>query len=292
MTPRHRAAAALLGTLVLTGVVAWRVDLSASAALLRQARPGPFLLAAALGPVQIALSGLRWQRVAQALGPAPPLRAAIPEYATGTFLNQVLPGGVGGDALRAWRHHRRWGASGADAALSAVLERAAGQATLLLVVTVGALAWPALHPASPRPGWLIPLLVGLLAVAAGVALSPAAAPGLGRLSAAARVSLRGLVWPLSALITATYVAGFALCAVALGLSPGAATLTAIPLILLAMALPISVGGWGLREAAAAAVLPPLGWPAEAAVATAALYGLSALLGASPGLFTLLRPEPT
>ena len=69
-------------------------------------------------------------------------------------------------------------------------------------------------------------------------------------------------------------------------------MTAIPLILLAMALPISVGGWGLREAAAAAVLPPLGWSAEAAVATSALYGLSALLGASPGALVLLRAEPS
>lgn len=292
MKPRDRAAAALLGTLVLAGVVAWRIDLTASIALLRETRLDLFVLAAALGPAQIALSGLRWRRVACALGPAPPLRTAISEYATGTFLNQVLPGGVGGDALRAWRHHRRWGASGADAALSAVLERAAGQATLLLLVTTGALAWPVLHPAAPRPIWLLPLLATLLAVAAAIAFSPAAAPALGRLSTAARTSLRGIVWPLSTVITATYVVGFALCALALGLSPGAALLTAIPLILLAMALPISVGGWGLREAAAAAVLPPLGWTAEAAVATSALYGLSALLGSSPGLFTLLWPEPT
>ena len=98
MTPRHRAAAALLGTLVLTGVVAWRVDLSASAALLRQARPGPFLLAAALGPVQIALSGLRWQRVSYAQRPD--------SRGKGTARQEAR--GVRTLRYRTTGHHLRW----------------------------------------------------------------------------------------------------------------------------------------------------------------------------------------
>ena len=291
MSPPLRRALAVLGTALLLAAVAWRIDVPAAAVLLRGADPVWFLLAAALGPIQIGLSALRWQRVAQALGPAPPLRAAAEEYAVSTLLNQLLPGGVGGDVLRAWRHHRRWGAAGADAALSAVLERAAGQAVLIAVVLAGLLAWPSLH-AAPRPPGVLALVVGLSAAGALALAAPGETPGVGRTAAAARRALRGPVLPLSVVITSTYIAGFALCAKALGLSAGAAGVTAIPLILLAMALPISVGGWGLREAAAAAVLPPLGWSAEAAVATSALYGLSALLGASPGALVLLRAEPS
>lgn len=285
MSPRARRLLSVTGTALLLGAVAWRVDLSAAAALLRTADPRLFLLAAALGPIQIGLSALRWRTVALALGPAPPLRAAAEEYAASTLLNQLLPSGVAGDALRAWRHHRRWGAAGATAALAAVLERAAGQATLLVVVLAGLLAWPGLHDA-PRPAGILPLVCGLAAVGLLALATPT------KTATAARGAVRGAVLPLSAIITATYIAGFALCASALGLSAGAAAVTAIPLILLAMALPISVGGWGLREAAAAAVLPPLGWSVEEAVATSALYGLSALLGASPGALVLLRSEPS
>jgi len=288
MSSTHRRALALLGTAVLAGIVAWRVDLAASAALLAKARWPLFLLAAALGPVQIALSGLRWQRVAASLGPAPPVRAAVEAYAASTLLNQLLPGGVGGDVLRAWDHHRRWGATGERAALSALLERGAGQVALLLVVLPGTLAWPHLL-AGPRPPGVLALASVLLAGAAAVALCPVGVPVAGRIGAAVRESLGIGILALSLVITVTYILGFALCAAALGLPPVPAALTAIPLILLAMALPISWGGWGLREAAAAALLPALGWSAEAAVAASALYGLSVLLGAAPGAVVLLRP---
>jgi uncharacterized membrane protein YbhN (UPF0104 family) len=278
MRASYRRALALLGSLVLLGIVAWRVDLAAAANMLRSARPGPLLLAAALGPVQIVLSAQRWRLVTAALDARPPtLWAASEEYAASTLLNQLLPGGVSGDVLRAWRQHRRWDIPGGVAARTVVLERAAGQGVLLAVVLSGLLAWPMLHDGVIRPPGLLPL-VGVLSLVAGIlTVTPAAAP-----------IRRGAVLGLSAVITASYIVAFVLCAAALGLSAGGAALTAIPLVLLAMALPISVGGWGLREAAAAALLPLLGWTPEAAVATSALYGLSALLGAAPGALVLLR----
>jgi hypothetical protein len=53
-------------------------------------------------------------------------------------------------------------------------------------------------------------------------------------------------------------------------------------------VPVSVGGWGLREATAIALLPRLGWSDEAAVALAATYGVSALIGSLPGAFAWIR----
>ncbi|MEQ1507245.1 MAG: UPF0104 family protein, partial [Myxococcota bacterium] len=92
---------------------------------------------------------------------------------------------------------------------------------------------------------------------------------------------------LSATLTASFLIGFAACGRAIGAPLGWAGLTAIPLVLLAMAVPIGLGGWGLREATAAVILPRLGFSPEAAVALSASYGVSALLGAAPGVFARL-----
>jgi uncharacterized membrane protein YbhN (UPF0104 family) len=54
------------------------------------------------------------------------------------------------------------------------------------------------------------------------------------------------------------------------------------------ALPISVGGWGTREAAAALILGMLGAPTELAVATAVLYGMFATLQGILGALTLIK----
>jgi hypothetical protein len=87
---------------------------------------------------------------------------------------------------------------------------------------------------------------------------------------------------ISAALTASFLGGFALCGHALGQPLGWATLTVVPVVLLAMIVPLSVGGWGLREATAMAVLPALGWTPEEALAVSTAYGLTALAGALPG----------
>ncbi len=69
-------------------------------------------------------------------------------------------------------------------------------------------------------------------------------------------------------------------------------LTLIPLALLAMLLPISVGGFGAREGAAALLWPLAGLSATEGAVTAALYGLVALAGALPGALVLLAPHST
>ena len=61
--------------------------------------------------------------------------------------------------------------------------------------------------------------------------------------------------------------------------------------MLVMVVPLSVGGWGLREASATAVLAYLGWSPEAALALSAVYGLSVLIGSLPGALVLLRRAP-
>ena len=60
-------------------------------------------------------------------------------------------------------------------------------------------------------------------------------------------------------------------------------------MMLVMVIPLSVGGWGLREVSSAVVLSQLGWDATDAVALSAAFGFANLLGAIPGGWLLLRP---
>ena len=56
----------------------------------------------------------------------------------------------------------------------------------------------------------------------------------------------------------------------------------VPGALLAMSIPISVGGWGLREASAVTLWTMAGLSPGAALASSILYGILSLLGALPG----------
>ena len=65
--------------------------------------------------------------------------------------------------------------------------------------------------------------------------------------------------------------------------PLGAVFAVVPLVLFAMVLPISVGGWGVREGAAVALLPIAALTTAQAFAASAAFGLMALLASLPGL---------
>jgi uncharacterized membrane protein YbhN (UPF0104 family) len=282
--PRRADPARLIGSVVATGLlvawVAWRVDLRLVWTDLASTDPRWLLAAAALGPLQAALAAERWRIASDRLGRPIARGRAVREVALSVLLNQLLPGGLAGDALRAWRA----GPSRAEvlpAARAVVVDRWVGLAVHLALVAAGLLAWSA----APAGAGLV--TIALIGAMAAIALAPSTVRGLGPLSADLRAVLvhpptAGAVVGLSALSTGSFLLGFALCGHALGHPLGGALWTAIPLVLLAMAVPLGFGGFGLREATAAALLPRFGVPAESAVAISAAYGLSGLLGAMPG----------
>ena len=93
---------------------------------------------------------------------------------------------------------------------------------------------------------------------------------------------------LSLLVVALNVAAFVLAARATGaaLDPADALL-AVPLVLAAMLVPLSVAGWGYREGAAAAVFPLIGASAAAGVSASVMFGAVVLVASLPGLAVLL-----
>jgi hypothetical protein len=84
---------------------------------------------------------------------------------------------------------------------------------------------------------------------------------------------------------------FAACAAAVGvwLSP-AEIMVILPLVLFAMLLPVSIGGWGLREGAAVALFPLAGATGAEGFAASACFGVVFLISALGGLVLFVIPR--
>jgi uncharacterized membrane protein YbhN (UPF0104 family) len=61
----------------------------------------------------------------------------------------------------------------------------------------------------------------------------------------------------------------------------------MPVVTLATTLPISLGGWGVREGAMVLLLGPLGVPAAAALSLSLLFGAFGMVSGLPGLIVLV-----
>lgn len=240
------------------------------------------LAALGVGLLGTVCAAARWCLVATRLGVPLPLPVAVADTYRASFVNAVLPAGVLGDVHRAVAHGR----ADPRGLRAVVLERAAGQ---LVVVTAAAailLTRPDLLGLLPAP-WVLPLGLGLGLCSARVRRV------LGTVAADARATVlhRGTgpgVVALSLLALAGYLALFVLAARAAGVvAPVGQLLPLLVLALLAMALPLNVGGWGPRETVGSAAFGLAGLGAAQGLSTAVVYGVLSTIACLPGLGVLL-----
>ena len=241
-------------------------------------------------------SAWRWRVVARALGVDIGLPGAACAYYRSLFLNSVLPGGVLGDVHRAVTHGRR--AGDVVRGLRAVgWERLWGQVIQAVVTAVVLLTLPSpVRPALPY------VLAGVAGVAgcAALVVRRAARRGRPRLARAARaVSAdlrRGLlapgVWPqltlASVLVMSGHTVTFVIAARVAGSSAPLGELVALLMVVqTAVVIPLSIGGWGLREGAAAWAFAAAGLGAATGVTVATLYAVLMLAAVAPGAGLLL-----
>ncbi len=281
-------------------VLVWRVGAGPFLDGLHTVTPGSVLAAVGIGLLTTVCCAWRWKLVGRGMGLSVPLPRAIAAYYRSQFLNSTLPGGVIGDLDRGVRHGRHGGDIGLG--LRAVAwERAAGQ-VVQLVVTVAVLA------ALPSP--LRSVLPAVVAVAAGALavlaiLAFPLRPGTGRVGRLIRAGVsdvrRGLlprrVWPGVALASMIVVLGhtatFLVAARTSGSTAAMADLLPLALLaLLAMSVPVGIGGWGPREGVAAWAFAAAGLGAGLGVATAVVYGVLALTASLPGAVVLLASAVT
>ena len=278
-------------------VLLWRI-VEGDEALRLLARAEPWWLFASFGALtlQTVLSALRWRLTASQLGIMLTRRLAVKEYYLAQMVNQALPGGIVGDASRAVRARAHAGLMVSSQAV--VLERFAGQVALAALILVGfgiALVFPA------QFSWLagIAPVIGLLflaAVVSAVVLIALARRSAGRVGrelvswgSAAQVALLApsVRWRQMGLSLATAlsnVAGFTFAAWAIGSQlPVITALVLVPIILLAMLVPLTISGWGVREGAAVALFPLAGIAAVEGLAASVAFGLVFFVAALPGL---------
>jgi hypothetical protein len=290
------AAFRLLTALVVLGVLVWRTGGGPFLDGLGAADGWPLAAGAALAVPITVCCAWRWSLVARGLGVGIPLPVAVVACYRSQFLNSALPGGVLGDVHRGARHGHDVGDTGRG--LRAVgWERLAGQAVQVATTFVVLLLLPS--PVGAAVPAVVVVAGGLVVLAVLVvpAGSSAAPTRRGRVLAGVRADLRaGLlarrVWPGVAVASLAAVAGhvatFLVAARAAGVT--APFLTLLPLallVLLAMAVPLNVAGWGPREGVAAWVFAAAGLGAAQGVATAVVYGVMAIVAGLPGATVLL-----
>ncbi len=286
--------------LLVTGGLLWglarRLDLARAAAIIARAS-FPLLAAALLALIATAfVNAWRWRLILAAGGSRAAAGSLVKLLFVGLFFNQVLPTGVGGDAVRAWRC-RRLGIGLAPAIRSVLLDRASGYLVTLLLFAAGLPAlFGTLSDEGERVGMLMVLgagLSGLLVLFLSDFL-PARVlrfPLLAALADLSRESRRLFFTPrqaaavlgLSLLTVGFPILAYALVGRSLGTDLSLKTwLMVVPPVTLVQLLPVSFAGWGIREIGMVVILAGFGVGAEAALAISVMMGLGLVALGLPG----------
>jgi uncharacterized protein (TIRG00374 family) len=241
---------------------------------------------------------LRWRVFLEILSLPAPAPLLIRLNIIGFFFNQLLPTGLGGDAVKGWLLHRTIGVPGGEVAISVLADRLAGLFWLSLFITVGAPFFVQASDDAP-----LNLLVRLIALAPfcffGAYFAIRLLAGkigfwqkkmsfIRRLNEVAALSCRDhrhvlTTMAISVANQAALIGIFWLIGrdIGLDLSFGRCFLI-VPLAILLSMLPVSLGGWGVRETVFAYLAKALGADLEPAVLTSVLYGVVQMAASLPG----------
>lgn len=290
----------LAATLALLAYALRGVDLARFGETLARADWKWWAAGLATGLVAQVVAGIRWAALARPLGFALPHGTFVWRFFEGAFFSLCLPSSIGGDVFKAYRigdtNQRRL-----LAGCTVLADRLTGLAAL------GVLGGTALIASQRHLGLPAAAAVaaGLMAVAWAVfrlgvgsldrllALVPSRHPArefIGRLLPYQRqpaLMTYALGWSL--IVQAGGAISVALAARSLGIAqPLSVWFSVVPLVALAVVLPISINGVGVRENALTVLLRPHGVGPETAVALGLLWlGSSVVTGLVGGVLFLL-----
>ena len=247
----------------------------------------------------LVLQASRWQLILKELEIIIPFSAAWKNVLVGFFFNQTLPSSVGGDAVRAWKF-RQLGVK--KVVVSIILDRMAGLFALFLSSLVCTLILTKTEIAAPTDASLqYVLLINFLGILL-ISIIPMTDKifnfiGFSWISNKLEIRLlaetiRKLVSkPIRFLMVTTSsismhlllaVSGYILL-LSIGSSPNFWLF--FPYFLLALTIstiPLSIGGWGVRETAMISVFYFINIEAEVALVFSILYGLLMICVGIPG----------
>lgn len=285
-----------------------KVSLRGSLEPLAHLSIAPLLLAAALVAVDRLATVLKWFALVRPILPRYSFGAAIRVFFVGNFLGLLLPPGLGNDVLRALGAWRETG-EGARSVSTVVLDRALGLVSLVLF----AMAMLVLSPVGPAgPALLFPAAIVALVVSLGTAafidrrLPEKCALAVERLSFARTASLlrrlaealalyrshpRALATSFSLGVLVQWLRVLITMALgaSLGLGVSAGAYHAfVPLVMALGLVPLTAGGFGLREWGFVGLFATQGVKEETAVALSLLTFGASIFGTLPGAYFFFR----
>jgi uncharacterized membrane protein YbhN (UPF0104 family) len=256
--------------------------------------------------LQIFVGVLRWREIGEECGAPLATRQAMRFNLIGAFFNQTLPSSIGGDAVRLWLV-ARGGAGWRAATYSIFVDRAIGLIALAIVI-VASLPW-SLSLISDPHGRSALLLVDFAALAGGMGfliLGRLPWPWLKRwwgthhLHACSVIANRvlfsrkhGPAIALLSLLVHILAVVIAWCVVQSIAAPVlfGQIFQLVPPVMLITMLPISIAGWGVREASMGLAFGYAGLVANEGVNVSLLYGaVTFLVGAFGGVVWIFSAE--
>ncbi len=283
-----------------------KVNLFELASRINVSSLGWLALAVAATLLQLLVGVLRWREVSDACRAPLALGQAIRFNLIGTFFNQTLPSSIGGDAVRLWLVARD-GAGWRAATYSIFVDRAIGLIALAIII-VASLPWSYELIGDPN-GRAALALVDFAALAAGLGFLVLGAlpwPWLKHwwathhLHACAVIADRILfsrdrgpkvaILSLFVHVLTVTIAWCVVQSIAAPVSFGQ-TFQLIPPVMLITMLPISIAGWGVREATMGLAFGYAGLMTNEGVNISLLFGaVSFVVGAFGGLVWVFSAE--
>lgn len=292
-------------SIVLLAVALRAVDFSAVWERLSDLSPSWTVLVIAVFAVQIVAQAVRWRDIASAAGAAIQLRPAIRISFIAAFFSQTLPSIIGSDAARIWLLARTNNSGWKSATYAVLLDRVVG-VFFLAVLVVTALPWTYAFIQS-AVGRLAITAIGAAGVAGGFVFASlslgkggplekfwptrhlvAAADVLVRICRTPRIALRIASLSIAIHLMTVFVAWAAARAIGAPLDLLLALCLMPPVVLLS-AIPISIAGWGVREALMITAFGLAGLNAgDALVISIILGAANFIVGASGGLLWMME----
>jgi hypothetical protein len=251
---------------------------------------------------------LRWREISAECAAPLGLRQAMRYNVIGAFFNQTLPSAIGGDAVRLWLVARA-GAGWRAATYSIFVDRAIGLVALAVII-VASLPW-SYHLIGDLQGRIALLLVDFAALAGGLGFLAFGYLqwawlrrwwGTRHIHACAVIAdrvlfrtERGPKVALLSLLVHVLAVGIAWCVVQSIAAPAAfgQIFLLVPPVMLITMLPISIAGWGVREASMGLAFGYAGLMVNEGVNVSLLFGaVSFTVGACGGLVWILSAEKT
>lgn len=289
-------------TIALIAFLVSRIDFEESTRALANVDASLLILGVLQLALQPVLGALRWVLIVRALGGRLRYLTSLRYVWIATFFSQALPGVVGGDVVRIWLLWRD--GAGHRLAINSV---ALGTVVMMLslFILVAAIQPGLVARSGSLMAYWLPSLM-LAAAIAGVAvlmlsdlllkkfyhLRPLRAVSYLSVDAR-RTMLHPIIFPTLTAVSMLAYANMSitvwLIALSLGLNVSALDcLVLVPVVVLAATIPISVGGWGVREGAIVVLFATVGVPSGQALTLSILFGIAGILISLPGIAIWLQ----